>query len=81
MGLEHELLELNTAYQNSREDVLMLQDRIQQLEQLVSDAQWHMELYHAVIENSAGLSYEVRAPRLPQIEAWQQRAKELLGSE
>jgi hypothetical protein len=77
MSLQDELIELNTAYQNSREDVLMLQDRCQQLEQLVNEYyQLHRDYLMIVYGDIEKLNAWVQKR-----DALQQRAKELLASE
>lgn len=74
MGLEHELVELNSAYQYSQQTVFELANRCQQLEQLARD-------YEALVEDMPDegethqiyLAWETRRLQL------QQRAKALLN--
>jgi len=68
MGLEHELLELNVAYQNSIAVAADLRERCQALEQLVNDL---LELVQDE-DQSLGQFRRHRAEL-------EQRAKELLG--
>lgn len=74
MSLEHELLELNGAYQNTVATNLNLRKRCAELEMLLKDAQGLMGTYHGMTKIMYGTSHV-----LVDIEAWQQRAKELLS--
>ena len=71
MPLEHELLELNVAYQNSLSINIELRERLQEFEQLVSDYQKFVA--------QVDVRYDIGAIRVAERDSLQQRAKELLG--
>ena len=67
MGLEHELMELNSAYQYSQQTIMELADRCMMLEKLVQD--------YRDFANDLSLMAIPRTKR----DELAERAKELLG--
>ena len=76
MGLEHELLELNTAYQACQSANAGLRNRVQQLEELVKDYQMFCSRLTGFMIGGVDGTQEEWIGRLMDM---QQRAKELLG--